>query len=85
MRCAARYHRPHVVPESGKIDHHNVNHEEKQERQGDEEMNRARGLMAAQQSDGRRNRGNKRGGHRQARPDDQREQNENHEQVSEPL
>ena len=52
---------------------------------GDEEMNRARGLLAAEHSDGRRNRGNKGGRHRQARPDDQREQNEDHEQVGEPL
>ena len=48
-------------------------------------MKRARGLLAAEQSDGRRNRGNKGGGHRQARPDHQREQNEDHEQVGEPL
>ena len=35
--------------------------------------------------DGRRNRGNKSGRHRQARPDYQWEKNEDHEQVAEPL
>ena len=52
---------------------------------GDEEMNRARGLLAAEHSDGGGKRGRDGGRHRQARPDHQGEQNEDHEQVGEPL
>ena len=48
-------------------------------------MKRARGLLAAEHIDGRRKRGNKRRRHRQARPDYQREKNEDHEQVAEAL
>ena len=82
---AARDHRSHAAPESGKKNHHDVDQQEEHESQGDEEMKRARGLLAAEQIDGRRNRGNKSGRHRQARPDHQGKQNEDHEQVGEPL
>jgi hypothetical protein len=82
---AARDHRSHAAPESGKPNHPDVDQQEEHESQGDEEVKRARGLLAAEHIDGRRNRGNKGGRHRQARPDHQREQNEDHEQVGEPL
>ena len=82
---AAGDHRAHAVPESGKTNHHDMNEKEDHERYRDEEVDRARGLLAAEHCDRRRKRGHKGGGHRQARPDDQREQNEDHEQVGEAL
>ena len=62
-----------------------MNQKEEQKEHGDEEVNRARGLLAAQDSDGGRKRRRDGGGHGQARPDHQREQNEDHEQIGEPL
>ena len=48
-------------------------------------MHRACGLLAAEHRDGGRKRRDERRRHRQARPDDEREQNEDHEHVGEPL
>ncbi len=48
-------------------------------------MNGARGLLAAEDTDGGGKHGRDGGGHREARPYDQREENEDHEQVGEPL
>ena len=82
---AARDHGSHAAPESGKTDHRDVDQKEEYKQHGDEEMNRARGLLAAEHRDGGRKRGRDGGRHRQARPDHQGEQNQDHEQVGEPL
>ena len=62
-----------------------MNEQEEDESQRDKKVDRACRLSAAQQSDGRRNCGIKTGRHRQACPNFQREQNEDHEQIGEPL
>jgi len=78
-------HRSHAALESGHTNHHDVDEQEEHESQGHEEVNGARRLLATEHRDGLRNRGHEGGGHRQACPDYQGEQNEDHEQVREPL
>ena len=77
--AAARDHGSHTVPESGKTNHHDVDQKEEYKKHGDEEMNRACGLLAAKHSDGGRKRGRDGGRHGQAGPDHQGEQNEDDE------
>src|SRR5260370_15654877 len=84
-RGAADNHRCHPTSESGETNHNDVNRKEEHEGDRDEEVYGARGLLAAQNSDRGRNRGRDGGGHGQARPDDQRKEDENDEQVGEPL
>jgi len=62
-----------------------MSQEEKDEEYRDEEVYGARGLLAAQDSNHGRNGGRNGRGHRQARPDYQRKQNENDEQIRQPL
>ena len=54
---AARDHGSHAVPESGTTNHHDVDQQEQYEKHGDEEMNGACGLLAAEH----RHEGRKRG------------------------
>jgi hypothetical protein len=56
-----------------------VDQQKEHERQRNEEVKRARGLLAANTLTAAGNRGNEGGGHRQARPDYQGKQNEDHE------
>src|SRR5580704_4679937 len=62
-------HCAHAAAESGKKNHPDMDEKEEQQSQRDEEVKRARGLLAAQQIHGGRKCGNKGGGHRQASPD----------------
>jgi len=62
-----------------------VHQQEEHQEYRDEEVNGARGLLAAQKSDHGRHGGRDGRGHGQAGPDYQRKQNENDEQIGEPL
>jgi len=78
-------HGSHAAPETGKTNHNDVGQKEKHKEDRHEEMYGARGLLSAQKSD--RGRNDRRDGrrHGQARPDYQRKQNENNEQIRKPL
>src|ERR1700730_8930039 len=82
---AARDHRACAAPESGKTNHRDMNKQEQHKSDGDKEVNCARRLAATEQSNGGRKGGDKRGRQSQACPDDQREENENHKDISEAL
>ena len=66
---AACDHRAHAVSESGKANRYDVNQNEEQKEHRYEEVNGACGLLAAQNSGGRRDRRRDGGGHGQTRPD----------------
>jgi hypothetical protein len=52
-----------VAPESGEENHGNVDEKKENESEGDEEVQRARGLLAAEQIDSERKGRNESGGH----------------------
>ncbi len=82
---SARDHGSRAVPESSTINHQDVDEQEEYQKYGAEEMNGACGLLAAKHRHSGRKRGRDGGRHRQARPDHQGEQNEDHEQVGDAL
>src|SRR6266436_4101664 len=82
---AARNHRSCAVPETRKANHRDVDEQEQHKSQRNKEVNCASGLAATEQSNGGRKGGDKRGRQRQACPDDQWEENENHKDISEAL
>src|ERR1700751_1103720 len=82
---AACDHGSCAAPESGKANHRDVDKQEQHKSQIDKEVNGASGLASAQKSNGPGKGGGKSEGHSQAAPDNQREQNEDHKQISEAL
>ena len=82
---AAGNHRSCAVPETRKANHRDVDEQEQHKSQRDKEVNCASGLAATEQSNGPGKSGGKGEGHRQATPDDQGEQNDDHEEVREAL
>ena len=62
-----------------------MDQKEEHQKDGDEEVDGARGLLAAQQSDRGGKYGGDGGGHGQAGPDHQREENEDHGQIGQAL
>ena len=85
MHADEIFHRPHAVAKSRQPDHRYVDQQKGEQSDGQKEMNRARGLLSAEHGDGSRNPGDECRRHGQARPDHQRKQHEDHEQVRHPL
>ncbi len=82
---AAGDHGSHAASESSQTHHHDVDQKEEHKKHGDEEMDGARGLLAAEHGDDGWNRGCDGRRHRQAGPDHQGKEHEDHEQVREAL
>jgi hypothetical protein len=82
---AAGNHGAHAWDESGQANHQCVHEHEQNERNGGEEMECARGFLAAEGGDEDGENGNHRGGHGQSGPDHQRQEKENHGEIGEAL